>query len=185
MIGEIRIIGGLYKGKKIKVLNVDDLRPTSNRLRESLFNVLQFDIKGAKCLDAFAGSGALGIEALSRGAEETIFIEKDLKAYQQLQKTLQGLKTTHAKLIHQDTCAFLESCQQKFDVIFIDPPFQLDLWKECIERITQKQLLNPQGLIYLESPSPIHLNPEEWSVRKHNKMGDVYYAIYEILHTKS
>lgn len=185
MSGEIRIISGLFKGKKIKVLDVDDLRPTSNRLRESLFNVLQFDIKGSKCLDIFAGTGALGIEALSRGAEEVVFLEKNLRAYQQLKKTIHELKITHASIIHQDAIAFLESCQQRFDVIFIDPPFQLNLWEECVQRIHHKQLLNPNGLIYLESPAPIHLDTQKWSLRKENKMGDVYYAIYEILPTKS
>ena len=185
MSGEIRIIGGLFKGKKIKVLDSADLRPTPNRLRESLFNVLQFDIKGAYCLDIFAGSGALGIEALSRGARSVVFVEKNHKAYLQLQKNLIELQIKSSSVLHQDAVLYLQSCQEKFDIIFMDPPFQLNLWSTCVDIIEKKQLLKPQGLIYLESPQPIHLNPEKWSVKKQNKMGEVYYGIFEILDLKS
>lgn len=185
MSGEIRIIAGLFKGKKIKILGGADLRPTPNRLRESLFNVLQFDIKGAFCLDIFAGSGALGIEALSRGAENVVFIEKNHQTYLQLQKNLLELKINPSSVLHQDAIIYLQSCQKKFDIIFIDPPFSLNLWNTCIDIIEKNQLLKPHGLIYLESPSPINLDPEKWSVKKQNKIGDVYYVIFEILDLKS
>lgn len=185
MTGEIRIIGGLFKGKKIKVCDVDDLRPTSNRLRETLFNILQFDIKGAKCLDTFAGTGALGIEALSRGAKHVTFLEKNTKAYQQLKKTLLELQTTQFSIIHQDALSYLDNCPQTFDIILIDPPFQRHLWESCVDTIYEKKLLNLHGLIYLESSLPILLDSEKWALRKQNKIGDVYYAIYEILHAKS
>jgi 16S rRNA (guanine966-N2)-methyltransferase len=181
MTGEIRIIGGKFKGRKIKVCDIADLRPTPNRLRETLFNILQFEIKGADCLDAFAGTGALGLEALSRGAESVTFIEPHPKAYLQLKSTLEQLNTQRYQIRQEDCLVFLNQTTKQFDIIFLDPPFKKNLWENCIEIIYQKQLLNAEGLIYIESPEEIHLDALKWQFIKSKKLGDVHFAIFKII----
>ena len=180
MIGFIKIIGGQFKGKKIKVPDASDLRPTPNRLRESLFNVLQFNIKHAICLDAFAGTGALGLEAASRGATEVVFLENNTKVYQSLELTIKQFKHPHLTAIKIDCLDYLEHCKKKFDVIFLDPPFRKTLWEGCIHNIIQHQLLNDEGLLYVESPSPIEMDENIWSIIKYGKMGDVFFGIYQL-----
>lgn len=180
MTGFIKIIGGKYKGKKIKVPDATDLRPTPNRLRESIFNVLQFDIKHASCLDAFAGTGALGLEAASRGAKEVIFLESNPKVYKALEQTLKEFDHPHLSVIKTDCRDYLQKCIQKFDIIFLDPPFQKNLWEECIQSISQQQLLAENGIIYLESPISIPMETSCWTNIKQGKMGDVYFGIYQL-----
>ena len=180
MTGFIKIIGGQFKGKKIIVPDAMDLRPTPNRLRESLFNVLQFNIKQAVCLDAFAGTGALGLEAASRGAAQVVFLENNAKVYQSLDLTLKAFQHPHLTAIKTDCLHYLEHCKQKFDVIFLDPPFRQSLWETCILHITQQQLLNEDGILYIESPAPIEMNEKFWSLIKQGKMGDVYFGIYQL-----
>jgi 16S rRNA (guanine966-N2)-methyltransferase len=181
MSGEIRIIGGKFKGRKIKVCDIADLRPTPNRLRETLFNILQFNIRQANCLDAFAGTGALGLEALSRGAESVIFIEPHPKAYLQLKNTLEQLNTYGYLILQEDCLNFLKSSSKRFDIIFLDPPFRKNLWQNCIDIIYQNQLLNPEGLIYIESPEEILLDPNKWQLMKSKKLGDVYFGLFKII----
>ena len=184
MLGEIRIIGGKLKGRKIKVCGVADLRPTPNRLRETLFNILQFQIKGARCLDAFAGTGALGLEALSRGAEHITFIEAHSQAFLQLKNNIQMLNLRDFTLSKMDCLEFLLNTKEKFDIIFLDPPFKKNLWQQCINIIDKNNILLPEGIVYCESPQEISLDPIKWQVIKKNKMADIHYAIFKIL-TKS
>jgi 16S rRNA (guanine966-N2)-methyltransferase len=181
MTGEIRIIGGKFKGKKIKVCDINDLRPTSNRIRESLFNILQFEIKGSVCLDAFAGSGAIGIEALSRGASHVTFLEPHPKAFETLKMSLMSLQTNEYDLYKKDCIDFLNSTTQKFDIIFIDPPFRKDFWQACLDIIYDKELLNSDGLVYLESPQPLDIDSSKWEAKKTNRMSDVYFGIYKFV----
>lgn len=181
MAGEIRIIGGKFKGKKIKVCDINDLRPTSNRLRETLFNILQFEIKEACCLDTFAGTGALGIEALSRGAAHVTFLEPHPQAFDALKNILNSLATKNYDIFKKDCMDYLTQTTRKFDIIFIDPPFRKDLWQLCLKMIEEKQLLNPEGLVYLESPEMIDVNPTKWALKKTNKIADVYYGIFKFL----
>jgi len=178
MTGEIKIIAGLFKGKKIKVPNIDDLRPTPNRLRESLFNILQFDIQGADCLDAFAGTGALGFEAYSRGAKSVTFIEKNIEAARFLKKTIDDFSNPNLELIHQDCLHYLQSCKKTFDIIFLDPPFKQNLWHRCCDMIQKRHLLNPNASIYLESAMAILDIGSSFKCQKHAKVGDVFYAIF-------
>jgi 16S rRNA (guanine966-N2)-methyltransferase len=178
MLGELKIIGGRFKGKKIKVVDALNLRPTPNRIREAVFSSLQHDINNACCLDAFAGSGALGLEALSRGAQEVTFLESNKQVFQQLQKnlTLFGQEKIYAYC--QNTLEFLQTTTKTYDLIFIDPPFQANLWNECCQWIEQRHLLNPHGLIYLESPHLLQLPPTTWQKLKSDRVAEVYYAIY-------
>jgi 16S rRNA (guanine966-N2)-methyltransferase len=181
MMGEIKIIGGRYKGRKIKVAEMPDLRPTPNRLRETLFNVIQYDLKHAKCLDAFAGTGALGLEAFSRGAEQVIFLESNPKVYKQLLENLNIFKQDSLEAIAKDCINYLQTTSERFDIIFFDPPFKQNLWESCCEIVLNRKLLNPSGLIYLESPHQLNLDPYFWSPRKQDKLSDVFYGIYELI----
>jgi 16S rRNA (guanine966-N2)-methyltransferase len=178
MNGEIKIIGGQFKGKKIKVAEIDGLRPTPNRLRESLFNILQFEIRGSDCLDAFAGTGALGFEAYSRGAKSITFIENHPQASHLLKKNILSFNSNCLTLIVKDCLSYLQTCDKTFDVIFLDPPFKQNLWQSCCDIIQKRQLLNPHGLIYLESPSEILDIGSQFSCHKHGRIGDVFYAIF-------
>ena len=185
MSGRIRIIGGKFKGQTLKVCDVASLRPTASRVRESLFNMLQFDIQGAVCLDAFAGSGAIGIEALSRGAQQVTFLEINGQAYLTIKESLQNLKISNYKLFKQDCLTYLTNCTGKFDIIFIDPPFKCNLWSQCLEIIYEKNCLNDNGIVYLEAPSPIVMNNAHWFEKKSNKVAGVYYSLCQIIHPKS
>ena len=180
MTGFIKIIGGQFKGKKIKVPEAMDLRPTPNRLRESIFNVLQFQIKHAHCLDAFAGTGALGLEAASRGAAQVVFLENNSKVYQNLDLTLKQFQHPHLTALKTDCIDYLEHCKQTFDVIFLDPPFRQNLWETCIHHVIHRHLLNEDGILYIESPTPIKMHDKIWTLLKQGKVGDVYYGIYQL-----
>lgn len=180
MVGEIKIIAGLFKGKKIKVAKLDDLRPTPNRLREAVFNILQFDIRSADCLDAFAGTGALGLEAFSRGANSITFIENHPLALDYLKKTIHDFSNSKLELIQQDCLHYLKSCTKTFDIIFLDPPFKQDLWNSCCDIIQERNLLNPQGIIYIESSKSILDIGSSFHCHRHGKIGDVFYAIFKL-----
>jgi 16S rRNA (guanine966-N2)-methyltransferase len=181
MIGEIKIIGGKFKGRKLKVLDMPDLRPTPNRLRETLFNIIQYDLKQAKCLDAFAGTGALGLEAYSRGAESVIFLETNLKTYQQLKNNLTIFQSNTLEAFTINCLDYLKTTNKVFDIIFLDPPFKENLWEECCQIILDRALLQPGGLIYLEAPFKINLDINHWKIRKEDKLSDVFYSIYELI----
>lgn len=179
MTGFIRIIGGQFKGRKIKVTEAMDLRPTPNRLRESLFNVLQFNIKQAICLDAFAGTGALGLESASRGAKEVVFLENAPLVHRQLQQNLLGIPHPNLSAIKIDSLQYLKNTPKTFDIIFLDPPFRQNFWEICVQIIIERKLLNSDGILYIESPNLIELSSDFWQKLKCGKMGDVYFGIYK------
>ncbi len=158
MHGFVKIIAGRLKGKKIKVLENLDLRPTPNRLRESLFNIIQREVIHARCLDGFAGTGALGVEAYSRGAEHVTFLENHYKIYRQLLDNTKVIPVENIKTIQIECLEFLKSTAERFDLIFLDPPFRKNYWQELMEIIAKRQLLNPHGILYLESPEPQFIN---------------------------
>jgi 16S rRNA (guanine966-N2)-methyltransferase len=179
-MSEIRIIAGQYRRRKITVIDAEDLRPTADRGRETLFNWLQNDIINAVCLDAFAGSGALGFEACSRGAKQVFLIEQQLTVFQQLQKNQSLLNCTNAELIHADATAWLrqKSLQQplplqqplrqqplRFDIIFLDPPFRHSpLLTHMLGLLATQDTLTANGLAYLEMPTDSSSQnlPDEW-----------------------
>lgn len=177
----LRIIGGLYRGKKIQFPDIEGLRPTPDRVRETLFNWLMNDIKKAKCLDAFAGSGALGFEAFSRGASRVVFIEQSQIAFQHLQRTASELSSPSLHLVKADTTLYLKHCKEQFDIIFLDPPFAKEYFDLCIEDIVQNQLLVPGGLLYVESPKAIELDQKLWNPLKSKQAGQVIYSLFEKL----
>ncbi len=178
--GKLRIVGGRLRGSKLAVADIDGLRPTSDRVRETLFNWLMPFIDGARCLDLYAGTGALGIEALSRGAGQVDFFERDARLAQTLRENLTRLKQETARVRHADALAALgETAAQPYDIAFVDPPFALDLWDESARRLESNAWLAPHALIYVESPAEQALNlPATWQPHREGRAGAVRYALY-------
>lgn len=150
----VRIIGGIYRGKKLQFPDIEGLRPTPDRVRETLFNWLMHDIRDARCLDAFAGSGALGFEAFSRGALEVILLEQSPKAYAHLDKIITSFNTPKLRLIKTDAVQFLQTKQKEFDIIFLDPPFAQNYLPQCLSGIALNHSLKKGGLFTLNHPRP-------------------------------
>ena len=174
----IRIIGGSYRGKKITFPSHATLRPTPNRIRETLFNWLMHDIRGARCLDAFAGSGALGLEAFSRGAHTVIFLEQDINTYLHLKKNIDDFHSNRLTIIHTDALQYLNMQSPPFDIIFLDPPFNSQLQQQCIALLSASNILRKHGLLYIESPIPMILDSTQWELLHAKQAGQVAYALY-------
>ena len=175
----IRIIGGTYRGKKIQFPDSEGLRPTPDRVRETLFNWLMHDITNARCLDAFAGSGALGLEAFSRGAREVVFLEQVPKVYAKLKQNIESFSNPKLHLKQTNALEFLNQSHEPFDVIFLDPPFAKGWVPVCLDRIASHQLITERGLIYTESAQPIEPESMHWDVVKNKKAGQVYYSLLQ------
>ena len=180
-LGKVRIIAGEWRSRKLPVADVPGLRPTTDRVRETLFNWLQHSIVQARCLDLFAGTGALGFEAASRGAAEVLMIERDRKAFTSLQQSVEILKTEKVKVIQADALNWLEKTDQVFDIIFIDPPFDQNLVPETLEKLMRSSCVKKGTLIYLEekkqAAEPSML--ENLEIIKQGKAGQVRYSLLE------
>lgn len=179
--GQLRIIGGKWRGRKLAFPDVDGLRPTPDRVRETIFNWLQGVIGDARCLDLFSGSGALGLEAASRGAHSVTMVEKDSQASKQLQRHCQLLMANNCQVEAKTAQQFLTNCSQKFDIIFIDPPYKLNLWSEIAELLMTHAILADNAYIYLECPSKGELPnfPTPWQLIKDKKAGSVRYCLFK------
>ncbi len=182
--GEVRVIAGLWRGRKLPVLNAEGLRPTTDRVKETLFNWLMMDIAGSRCLDCFAGSGSLGIEALSRQAQAVVFLEKFADAANQLKKNLVSLKAENGKVIQTDTLQFLaqKNSEAPFDLVFVDPPFHQGFVPQVLTALEQNGWLAENALIYIETEknhSPLAL-PEHWQIIKEKTAGQVVSRLIRI-----
>lgn len=177
--GHIRIIGGQWARRRLPVVAVPGLRPTGDRMRETLFNWLQFELPGARVLDAFAGTGALGLESLSRGAAQAVFVERHPKAVRQLQANLRRLKAEGAQLVQADTLRYLEGQAEPFDIVFVDPPFDTQLQQAVVERLSAGWV-KPGGWVYVEQPRRQVLPqvPDHWSLHRDKAAGEVRYLLY-------
>lgn len=183
-MGEVRVIAGLWRGRKLPVLNAEGLRPTTDRMKETLFNWLMMDIANARCLDCFAGSGSLGIEALSRQAQAVTFLEKFANAAQQLHRNLASLKTDKGKVVNTDSLQFLAqpNPEQPYDIVFVDPPFHHDFVPKVLAYLAQNNWLAPNALIYVETEkqhAPLVL-PEHWQVIKEKTAGQVVSRLIQV-----
>jgi len=178
---QLRIIGGQWRGRKLPFAEVAGLRPTPDRVRETLFNWLAAVIPGARCLDLFAGSGALGLEALSRGASQLVSVDSHPDAIKQLNANLVLLQTTAAEAVKAEVLSYLTGPASSFDIVFLDPPYQADLLPECIERLEQGGWLNSHAWIYLEASSKSGLPPlpSNWSVYRSKTTGEVGYHLVQ------
>lgn len=179
--GRLRIIGGQWRGRKLDFIAEEGLRPTPDRIRETLFNWLAPDIHGARCADLFAGSGALGLEALSRGAAHCDFVDTSSVALRQLGAHLEALGASVAGHCHIGTCAsFLAEASAPYDIVFLDPPFSQDLVAPTAGLLAQRKLLRPNALVYVEtaaaSPSPAV--PGDWILHREKAAGGVAYRLY-------
>ncbi|MDC0534501.1 16S rRNA (guanine(966)-N(2))-methyltransferase RsmD [Francisellaceae bacterium] len=181
----LRVIGGELKSRKISFPNISgiSLRPTSDRTRETLFNWLAFDVTNTRCLDAFAGSGSLGIEALSRGAKDCTFYEVNRNVFIKLKSNLELLKIDgKSKLFPRPFNLKNTETTQPYDLIFLDPPFNKGLLTEALEIIRTNHLLKNKGKIYFEAESNFDITAleKEWNILKIKKSGDVIFGLLQI-----
>ncbi len=177
---QIRIIGGQWRGRKLPVLEQQGLRPTPDRVRETLFNWLAPSIVGAKCLDCFAGTGALGFEALSRGAASVVMVEKHRETAQRLIANTELLQTQAADIFQEDFFAVLPNFKQQFDLIFIDPPFGQTLVAPTLEALHTARCTSAAALIYVEAEKPLEQltsSTEPWKIIKQKRAGQVHYHL--------
>ena len=176
--GVVRIIGGDWRGTRLPVADRDGLRPTADRVRETLFNWLQPMLPGARVLDLFAGTGALGLEALSRGAREAVLVERDpqlAEGLRQLAARLPGGE--RVQVVCADALAWLRSAPDGFDLAFVDPPFAGDLWAPALAALDDHLLEN--AWLYVESPAAsTAMPPPVWRPHRDGRTRDVRYALY-------
>lgn len=182
MNGFIRVIGGKWRGRKLPVLDNEGLRPTTDRVKETLFNWLMPVIHDANCLDCFAGSGSLGFEALSRGAKHVTLLEKNRTAAQQLNKNKQLLQIQNGHILQTDTINWLaSSADQKFDVVFVDPPFHHGLASKTIQRLETYDWLSNGAYIYVETEQNGLLSrdvPLNWTLHREKTTGQVHSYLF-------
>jgi 16S rRNA (guanine966-N2)-methyltransferase len=181
MISKLRIIGGEWRSRQIVFEDAPGLRPTPARVRETLFNWLQADIANSCCLDLFAGSGALGFEAASRGARQVLQVENNPKTCQMLRENTTVLRATQIAVLQMDVALFIQQCQETFDVIFLDPPFGQGLVEPICQQLQSAGLVATYGKIYLETERKLTLQglPDNWLQLKDKVAGEVRYSLYQ------
>jgi 16S rRNA (guanine966-N2)-methyltransferase len=174
--GSVRIIGGIWKKSVLRFPPVEGLRPTPDRVRETLFNWLGQDLSGLDCLDLFAGSGALGFEAASRGASRVVLVERDSGAVRALRDNAARLSATSLEIVSRDALAYLASGNERFDVVFLDPPFRQNVLPHVLGRLSR--VLKAGARVYVEGPAPY---PAEgvWGELKSSRAGQVHYQLLE------
>jgi len=179
---KIRIISGKFRGRKLYVsTKIKDLRPTTSFIRETLFNWLTPIIQGTNCLDCFAGSGALGLEALSRYASSVTFLERNNLISNQLKNNLKLLHITKAKVILTDSLIWLNKIGEVFDIVFIDPPFRYDtLIDKIIFLLEKNKRLSQSSWIYIETKNnnKVPKIPVNWNLHREKKTGKIIYRLY-------
>jgi 16S rRNA (guanine966-N2)-methyltransferase len=176
----VRIIGGIWRGRRVSFPDIDGLRPTPDRVRETLFNWLQNSIIGARCLDLFAGSGALGLEALSRGADHAVFVEQTAAVCRVLQQTIQSLRAgANARIMEMGAARYLRTAVEPFDIVFLDPPFGRNALAEYLPLLGAGAWVKPGGLVYLENEreSGVPELPSHWELLKSKSAGQVGYHL--------
>jgi 16S rRNA (guanine966-N2)-methyltransferase len=176
-MNKVRIIGGELRSRVISFPDAAGLRPTPDRVRETLFNWLGQTLYGRTCLDLFAGSGALGLEAASRGAERVVMVEIDRAALRALQDNVKKLGCANVSVQEQDGLEFVLRDANRYDVIFLDPPFQKDYLPKLLEILPKR--LNENGVVYVESGAAIDV-PPPWQTVKSGKAGQVHYQLLKI-----
>jgi len=180
--GQVRIIGGQWRSRKLPVNDVEGLRPTTDRVKETVFNWLAPYISDSACLDLFSGSGGLSFEALSRYAKSALLLEKDRGAATQLTKNLITLKCDNGVVKNIDSLKFLaQDSKQKFDVIFIDPPFRKNLLQQSCQLLEDNDWLTDNAVIYIEMESElagVEL-PKNWQCLKEKNAGQVTFSLWQ------
>jgi 16S rRNA (guanine966-N2)-methyltransferase len=180
----VRIIGGQWRGRKIEFPSTDGLRPTTDPIRETLFNWLQPYLSQSNCLDLYAGSGALGFEAASRGAKNVLMIEKDSRVIKGLRGNKQLLQADNIHLMHRDASSFLNDKRKEgdslFNVVFLDPPFKRGELASCVKQLEEIGCLSDDATIYIECERKLDLDflPNTWHQHRSKTAGQVAYYLY-------
>lgn len=177
--GKVRIIAGRWRNSRLEVAAVAGLRPTAERVRETLFNWLQSRLSGARCLDLYAGTGALGLEAASRGAAEVVLIEHHPLLVQRLRAHVERLRADQATVIAADANAWLASASASFDLVFVDPPFSLNLWNQTLALLAP--VLARDARVYVEGAiDAVIAVPANWTLLREGRTREVRYALYAV-----
>lgn len=177
--GKVRIIAGRWRNSRLEVAAVAGLRPTAERVRETLFNWLQARLSGARCLDLYAGTGALGLEAASRGAAEVLLIENNPLLVQRLRAQLERLRAEQVRVIAADANAWLAGATGSFDLVFVDPPFALDLWNQTLALLAPK--LARDARVYVEcAADAVVAIPAGWTLVREGSTREVRYSLYAV-----
>lgn len=179
--GFVRIISGLWRGRKLPVHDAEGLRPTTDRVKETLFNWLAQDVPRAKCLDLFSGSGGLAFEAASRQAEMVTMIELNPKAFKQIEQNINALKATNIKAHNTDALTFLKQQGEPQNVVFIDPPFRKGLLTETVSLLEENGWLADDAMIYIETEKELALEsiPAHWHLHREKTAGQVCFRLFE------
>ena len=172
--GTLRVIGGRYRSRQLRVVARPGLRPTPDRVRETLFNWLGQDLGGLACLDLYAGSGALGFEAASRGAAPVVMVEKDRVALAELERSRSALGAAQVVIVGGDADLFLAREKTRFDVVFLDPPFRQNAVAPVLGKLPSR--LRPQARVYVEADAPVAV-PQRWTELKRARAGQVSYQL--------
>ena len=180
MKNELRIIGGIWRSRKLRFPDAPDLRPTSDRVRETLFNWLGQSLEGLNCLDLFAGSGALGFEAASRGARRVVMVDRDSTVCTTLKAHCDLLEARTVQALQMDAQHFLAGTPEPFDVVFLDPPFRQSVLPQTCGLLESRGWLAYGARIYIESPSDGQLDelPHGWQLHRAKQAGAVDYRLY-------
>jgi 16S rRNA (guanine966-N2)-methyltransferase len=171
----VRIIGGSWRSRQIEFPEAPDLRPTADRVRETLFNWLGQSLHGKRCLDLFAGSGALGFEALSRGADRVVMVESQRTVHAALKLNANQLEALNLTLVYADARQYVRNCREKFDVVFLDPPFHTDLLEVILDLLPD--ILAGDALVYLESGRELEDVARNWTILKASRAGTVKFGL--------
>ncbi len=174
---EVRIIGGKWRGRKLVFPDQPGLRPTLGRARETLFNWLRSEIEGSHCLDLYAGSGALGFEALSRGAASVTFVESSRRAARSLKENAARLGAEGATVICAPAERLLRRASQTWDIVFLDPPFEHVSLTRALQAVRAAGVLAEHGVVYVEAPARVALPTEGWRLVKHARAGDTQFGL--------
>lgn len=176
----LRIIAGRWRGRRLSFPAQSGVRPTPDRVRETLFNWLAPGLPGSRCLDLFAGSGALGIEALSRGAGEVVLVEQQPPLAQAIRDNLAALEAQHAEVIRAEALTWLRTSPRPFDIVFLDPPFRQGLLTPVFAQLAQGWL-HPAAQIYVETARDEGLDfPSTWEPRREKTAGDVCFRLFQV-----
>jgi 16S rRNA (guanine966-N2)-methyltransferase len=175
---QLRIVGGIWRGRRVSFAPVAGLRPTPDRVRETLFNWLGASVGGARCLDLFAGSGALGLEAASRGAAAVVLVDGDALVVRMLHDQVRALNAPHVRIVQAEAMHYLQGPAEPFDVVFLDPPFGQGLLPVCVRELDARGWLAPSAWVYLEAERGLQLPlPGRWAVHRSKAAGRLGYHL--------
>ena len=181
---KVKILSGLWRGKNVTFLDKEDLRPTKNIIRETLFNWIQQDVKDSICLDLFSGSGALGFEAASRGARKVYMIDIDIDITNHLSSQKKELDANNVHIFNLSAFSFLKNLKENFNLIFLDPPFSMEIINETIRKLSLMTEISDKCKIYIELPYKKNYElmleiPDNWNLLKSKKTGEVAYLLFQ------